>query len=197
MTQPELGKNLRAARLRLGRSLAEVAAATGVSPSFISMVENGNSDISIGRLLRLTQNYGVEIGEVVPGPGPVKEEVVRADRRQSLALKSEGLEIHFLTDTQLPLRPLLVEFAPGGGMIEPVRDSGDAFLYLLRGEIVVEVDDLAPVVLREGDSVYLPGAKGRLYRNETTAPALLLSVVLRQDVVGNGILDPMKAAVAG
>jgi transcriptional regulator with XRE-family HTH domain len=58
--QPQLGQNLREIRQRLARSLTEVAKATGVSPSFISMVENGNSDISIGRLLKLTQTYGVE-----------------------------------------------------------------------------------------------------------------------------------------
>ena len=68
MSPGMLGENLRALRLGVGRSLTEVAEATQLSPSFLSMVENGNSDIALGRLLRVTQYYGVEIADVVGGP---------------------------------------------------------------------------------------------------------------------------------
>jgi transcriptional regulator with XRE-family HTH domain len=177
-----LGKNLRALRLRLGRSLTEVAEATAISPSFLSMVENGNSDISIGRLLRVTQYYGVQIADVVPGSGP-PHLVIHPDDRQRLVLAEEGLDIQFLADPMHPLRPLLVRFEPGGGMIDPVRDAGDAFLYVLEGEVVVTVDGADPLVLGPRDSAYLPAERGRLYRNRTEEPALLLSVVLRQDAL--------------
>ncbi len=168
--------------MRLGRSLTEVADSTGISPSFLSMVENGNSDISIGRLLRVTQYYGVQIADVVPGAGP-HHQVIHPDDRQRLVLAEEGLDIQFLADPEHPLRPLLVRFEPGGGMIEPVRDAGDAFLFVLEGEVVVSVEGDEPLVLGPRDSAYLPGERGRLYRNRTDAPTVLLSVVLRQDAL--------------
>jgi transcriptional regulator with XRE-family HTH domain len=177
-----LGKNLRALRLRLGRSLTEVADATGLSASFLSMVETGNSDIAIGRLLRVTQYYGVQIADVVPGEPP-HHQVIHAGERQHLTFAEEGLDVQFLADAKYPLRPLLVRFEPGGGMVEPVRDAGDAFLYVLTGEIVVNVDGAGTVVLAQGDSVYLPAERGRLYRNHTDEPAVLLSVVLRQEAL--------------
>jgi transcriptional regulator with XRE-family HTH domain len=193
--QPELGQRLRESRLASGCSLAEVAEATDISPSFLSMVENGNSDMSIGRLLRLTQFYGVEIADVVYGPNAAIQAVVHAGERPRLASVAEGLEIEFLADGHHPLRPLLVNFEPGGGMVEPVRDSGDAFLYVLSGEIAVVVDSESPLLLREGDSVYLPGDRARLYRNDTSQPALLLSVVLRQDVLSTtGTTAPRTVA---
>jgi transcriptional regulator with XRE-family HTH domain len=191
--QPELGQRIREARLAARRSLAEVAEATDISQSFLSMVENGNSDMSIGRLLRLTQYYGIEIADVVRGPDEVSEDVVHPDERRSLISAAEGLEIEFLAEAHHPLRPLLVTFDPGGGMVEPVRNSGDAFLYLLSGEIAIEVDQDEPFALREGDSVYLPGDRPRLYRNNSTEPALLLSVVLRQDVVGPAVTAGAKS----
>jgi transcriptional regulator with XRE-family HTH domain len=178
-----LGKNLRALRMNLGRSLSEVADATALSPSFLSMVENGNSDIALGRLLRLTQYYGVQIADVVPGEGPPPDDqVLHAGERQHFEFTEEGMEFQFLADAHHPLRPLLVRFRPGGGMIEPVRDAGDAFLYMLSGEVVVSVDG-APITLSAGDSAYLPAERGRLYRNHTAEPAVLLSVVLRQEVL--------------
>jgi transcriptional regulator with XRE-family HTH domain len=179
-----LGKNLRTLRVKLGRSLTEVAEATRLSPSFLSMVENGNSDIALGRLLRLTQYYGVEIADVVPGQGPLPDHrVIHAGERQHFEFTEEGLDVQFLAEPHHPLRPLLVRFRPGGGMIEPVRDAGDAFLYMVSGEVVVSVDG-TPLTLRAGDSTYLPADRGRLYRNQADEPAVLLSVVLRQEVLG-------------
>jgi transcriptional regulator with XRE-family HTH domain len=178
-----LGENLRALRLGLGRSLTEVAEATQLSPSFLSMVENGNSDIALGRLLRVTQYYGVEIADVVGGPAsPGEHRVIHAGDRHHFEFTEEGLDVQFLADAHLPMRPLLVRLYPGGGMIEPVREAGDAFIYMLSGEVVVSIDD-APLTLKAGDSAYLPAERGRLYRNETDGPAVLLSVVLRLEAL--------------
>ena len=77
------------------------------------------------------------------------------------------------------MRPVLVDFAPGSGMIDPIRGSGDAFLYVLAGEITVEVEGADPYVLGEGGTAYLLGNQARLYRNPSAAPARLLTVVVR------------------
>jgi XRE family transcriptional regulator, regulator of sulfur utilization len=183
MAQPGLGKNLRAIRLQLGRSLTDVASATEISASFISMVENGSSDISIGRLLRLTQYYGVQIAEVLPGPAAPAPEVIRSGERRRLRSNQEQLEMEFLADARYPLRPSLVQFQAGARTLDSVRDAGDAFLYVLEGEIVVDVGRHDPIVLAEGDSAYLPGELPRRYENQSEKPVLLLSVVLRKDAV--------------
>src|SRR3954471_20515085 len=62
-----LGLRLRQLRLARSLSLAEVAQATNISASFLSLVENGRSDVSIGRLTRLVQFYGVSLSDVIPG----------------------------------------------------------------------------------------------------------------------------------
>jgi len=166
-------------RIQTGRSLSDVAAATFLSPSFLSMVENGGSDISIGRLLRLTQYYGVQVEDVLSEPSGPRQLPVGTERR-ILSSSDEGLEIEFLAEAHHPMRPVLASFAPGSGMIDPIRDTGDAFLYVLAGEITVEVEGTDAYMLGPGDSVYLLGNQARLYRNPTAAPALMLTVVLRQ-----------------
>src|SRR3954453_12512274 len=109
-----LGKNLRTLRQKLGRSLTEVADATGLSPSFLSMVENGNSDIALGRLLRATQYYGVELPDGVPGQAPPPEgEVISGEERQHFEFPEEGLDVQFLAEPHHLMRPLLVRFRPG------------------------------------------------------------------------------------
>lgn len=72
MPQPDLGTKLRALRTDRGLSIAEVADATGISASFLSLVENGRSDIAIGRLMRLIDFYGVGLGRCSPrSPRPM------------------------------------------------------------------------------------------------------------------------------
>lgn len=177
--QPGLGRNLRAIRIETRRSLTDVAAATFLSPSFLSMVENGSSDISIGRLLRLTQYYGVQVEDVLSSPDVPPQTPAHTERRV-LNSSDEGLEIEFLAEAHHPMRPVLASFAPGSGMHDPLRDTGDAFLYVLAGQVSIEVEGRDTYTLGKGDSVYLLGSQARLYRNRTATPALMLSVVLRQ-----------------
>ena len=61
-----LGGALRALRLQRRASLVEVASATGISKSFLSLVENDRSDITIGRLLRLVNYYGADMADLFP-----------------------------------------------------------------------------------------------------------------------------------
>jgi transcriptional regulator with XRE-family HTH domain len=178
--QPELGRRLREARAAARRSLAEVSEATEISPSFLSMVEKGGSDLSIGRLLRLTQYYGVDIADMLYGnDATAAEDEAEAEQRRRLVSETEGLDIQFLADPPRPLRPSIATMAPGGGNLEAVRNIGDAFVYLLEGELVVDVDDDPPLALRAGDHIYLERERLRRFRNESDAPARILSVVLR------------------
>jgi transcriptional regulator with XRE-family HTH domain len=55
-------KNLRRVR---GLSLQEVADGVGVSPSFLSMLERGQTDISLSRVSRLADFYGVYLSELL------------------------------------------------------------------------------------------------------------------------------------
>ena len=62
-----VGAHLRQARSARSLSLADVAQATGISASFLSLVEKDKSDITIGRLVRLIDFYGISISDILPG----------------------------------------------------------------------------------------------------------------------------------
>src|SRR5438105_3725718 len=67
---PQLGDALKALRRQRGYSLVQVAKETGISKSFLSLVESGRSDITIGRLLRLVTFYGAHIADLLPQTEP-------------------------------------------------------------------------------------------------------------------------------
>ena len=59
-----LGARLRKVRLSSGLSLREVARQLGVSPSFVSQLETGKSQPSVGTLYALAQLLGISIDEL-------------------------------------------------------------------------------------------------------------------------------------
>jgi transcriptional regulator with XRE-family HTH domain len=65
-----LGARLRDVRLRSGLSLREVARQLGVSPSFVSQLENGKSQPSVATLYSLAQLLEVSIDELFSVDGP-------------------------------------------------------------------------------------------------------------------------------
>ena len=82
-----LGARLREVRLRSGLSLREVARQLGVSPSFVSQLENGKSQPSVATLYSLAQLLRVSIDELFaqPEPGPAGP----ADRGLPMAAVAE------------------------------------------------------------------------------------------------------------
>jgi transcriptional regulator with XRE-family HTH domain len=79
-----LGARLRALRTGRGHSLAEVAEATGLSASFLSLVENGRSDITISRLVRVVDFYRVRITDLLDAAPSADSMVVRRNEHRHL-----------------------------------------------------------------------------------------------------------------
>ena len=126
MTQPDLGTKLRTLRSERGHSIAEVAERTGISASFLSLVENGRSDIAIGRLVRLIEFYEVGLATLFPEKPQAEIDVVRRDEYVHLVSGGEGLDLLLLSrDGDRQMTPFVAEYTEGGGMSEPTPYEGE------------------------------------------------------------------------
>lgn len=80
-----LGGRFKDVRLKSGMSLREVARQLGVSPSFISQMENGKSQPSVATLYSMAQLLGVSIDELFARePEAVKPQAVRDPSSESI-----------------------------------------------------------------------------------------------------------------
>lgn len=70
MPMSKLGPRLREARTRAGLSLRAAARELGVSPSFVSQMENGKSQPSVATLYSLAQLLGVSVDELFAAEAP-------------------------------------------------------------------------------------------------------------------------------
>ena len=164
--QHPLGPRLRQLRRGRGLSLVDVAEGTGISASFLSMVENGQSDITVSRLMRLVRWFGVSVADLVQEPDHAVVHVVRRDGRRSLRLDDEGIAIEVLTaEGGHRMMPVVNVYAEGGAMAEPARHEGEEFVLVLEGRIELTVGDGAPIVLGPGDSAHYRSDLPHSFRN--------------------------------
>jgi quercetin dioxygenase-like cupin family protein len=174
---PGLGPTLRAIRQDQGLSLAQVAESTGLSSSFLSLVEQGKSDITLNRLMGLVRCYNVHIADLLAGGEDVDQVVVRHDERRRLALSAEGIELMLLApDTERVMMPVISTFEPGGEMASHVMHEGEEFMWVLSGRVALELGG-ETVVLEEGDCAYFSATQAHRYRNIHDGVTKVLAVI--------------------
>jgi transcriptional regulator with XRE-family HTH domain len=175
-----LGAALRGLRRSRGLSLAEVADATAISRSFLSLVETGRSDITIGRLTRLVQFYGISITDLVPEAAAGSRIVVRRGTERRLHSAAEGIDFLLLAGAakeERTMLPMTVAFEPGAALAEPGRHACDEFVHVIEGMLHLEVEGEPRLTLHAGDSAYYSADRPHRFLNASpTRPLRIICV---------------------
>ena len=139
-----VGPRLRALRHERGTSLADVAAATGISVSTLSRLESGQRKATLELLLPLARVYQVPLDQIVAPPA--------ADPRVPVsAIRRNGMIVYPLTRRPGGLQAYKTVIPPGRDRRVPDTKSHEGYewLYVLNGRL--------RVVLGEYDFVLEPG----------------------------------------
>lgn len=153
-----LGDTLRALRVERGYSLGDVAVGTGLSSSFLSLVENGRSDISTGRLIRVARFLGVGLGDLLDLGTPHEVTIVRSDDRRAAEMSAEGLRIFPLVDDhdEVAMSPVVFELEVGARIRDLRKTEGvEHVLFVMRGAVEIVVMQGEVHVLGVGDGAYV------------------------------------------
>jgi transcriptional regulator with XRE-family HTH domain len=158
--QPALGKRLKALRLSRGLSLKEVAGETGLSASFLSLVETGRNEITIGRLVTIADFYEVSLGDLIPERGMEQPVVLRRGDRLTIDSPDRRVTTEPLASWHHgDMASGFQRFDVGAELAEGARQTGPEFVLVLSGELTVEFSDDTSVVLGEGDSVWFEASR--------------------------------------
>jgi quercetin dioxygenase-like cupin family protein len=168
-------------RLEANQSLGDVSRRTGISKSFLSLLESGGSDISFGRLQLLLHAYGRTLGELQTGLDSGMADLVKVAWQEWRFLHRMAPGVDSFLTSRSPDDELLstkVVFAAGAGMTDPSQHEGDEVFQVIEGEVDLILDDGAVIVsLARGDTAYVVG--GRLHRvvNNAKIEAIVSTVV--------------------
>ncbi|CAH2603134.1 Transcriptional regulator, MerR family [Rhodovastum atsumiense] len=175
----ETGRLIRQVRKRAGKTLAVVARDCDCTVSFLSKLETGHTQASLNMLHRIAHALGVNIRTLVPTQAGGASRIVRAGTRRFLAAPhirgGDGIRLEMLSGQggEDVFQVNLHHVAPGGRSDGQIVHDGDEFIFVLAGEIDLE---LGPETHRlgAGDAAFFPSREPHGYSNPGSGEAVVL-----------------------
>lgn len=168
-----IGNHLRQLRLQRGLSLAQVAESAGISVGFLSALERSRMSASVGTLRKLARFYRTNILDFFE-PAEASNRLVPADKRKVLEA-GPGVRMELLAWGNTVMEPHLFRIAPKAGSGESYNHEGEEFLFVLRGELRISVDE-EEYRLKAGDSFYFESSSPHQWRNPGRSETWILWV---------------------
>lgn len=168
----DLGMRIRETREKIGISLRKLAKEVGVSPSFISQVEQNKAQPSINSLQKIASVLGSSVSSLIG-----EKSVARGKKKVDLSTFT-GVEVKRLVPNNMAnnLEPNLFTLQPGGSSGKLVSTSaGEEFVLLLNGSLEINLDG-KPYQLKEGDNIYFKSSVPHSFQNKSNSPAKVLWV---------------------
>ena len=144
-----LGPKLRSLRNERDLTLEAVAERAGLTKGFLSLVERGQTTISVPNLLRVCEILGAPVGSLFDYPDSA---VVRSGRGAPVEMGGSGIREYLLTPATEPhLQVMRSVLQPGGGTGGAYTlDSETVFVFVVRGILRLTVDG-QQCLLESGD----------------------------------------------
>lgn len=180
-----LGQQLRESRTESGKSLADVAKASGISIGLLSQIERGRSTIALDKFARVCAVLGLAadalIRNAMSGNVLDNDGVARAGSHRRLDLDRMGISKEVLTpgmSDNFNLYRIVV--APGGSSGDElfVTAPGEQIGYVVSGTLEIWIDKRM-LRLNAGDSVRYSSESPRRWRNGGDRETILIWTVMR------------------
>lgn len=189
----QMGAALRTVREARGLSLREVARRVGVSPSFVSQVETGKANPSVGTLYALVGVLGTSLDDLMgdaspngvppaleqPSWPPVEVPLQKATGRKRLEMT--GVVWERLTHDHDPFVDFLhVVYAPGSESCAPeelMRHGGREYGHVLGGRLDVQIG-FESYTVGPGDSIHFDSTTPHRLANTYDEPCTAIWFVI-------------------
>src|SRR2546426_9100130 len=168
-----IGIRLRQLRKNRKLSLARVAKAAGISLGFLSALERSHMSASVATLRKLARFYKTSILEFFD-PSESDSRVVPPEKRKVLEA-GPGVRMELLAWGNTVMEPHLFRIAPQAGSGDSYTHEGEEFLYVLRGELAITLEN-EEFRLKPGDSFYFESATPHRWKNPGRTETWLLWV---------------------
>ena len=184
-----IGARVKHERLKLQWTLDQLAAQADVSRRMLVNVEQGNTNPSVGTLLRLSDALGVGLPALVEPPEANPVKLTRQGDGAELWTGEHGGRGILLAGTRSPNVVELWDWqlAPGELHSSDGHVAGtEELLQVISGQLTVTVEEES-YTLQEGDAMNFSGAVFHSYANHSTDPVRFTLTVFEPGV---GTTDP-------
>lgn len=178
----DIGARLRKYRLSQGVTIADLAAGAGLSVGFISLVENGKSDLTIGRLTRVLDFFSLNLSDFLADEhsnerSSTDEHVHQHESERILTSPTEGVTYRLIPqplDGQFTVMEVTLD--PAATRSEMSSHEGDECVYVLQGQMQLNYGSRTQR-LKVGDTQYFDGLLPHSFSNPTNRATRFLAVM--------------------
>ena len=194
MTEPEAppsitvnpGAALKSIRIDKGWTLAEVSKRTNYPVSTLSKIENGKTELTIDKLVRISLALGVNIVDlfaISPHSGTTNESsrrrsITRAGEGEIVSSKSGVYNYQAVDLLEKQITPVIGHITAHSleefGSFR--KHAGEEFVFVLEGELILHTDTYGPTHLNTGDSIYFDSSMGHAYVAGGDVPCRILTI---------------------
>lgn len=162
------GPHVRALRHKQGKTLGELARQTGLSTSFLAAFERGETGIAVANLQRVVAACGSSLVSLFAAGRPADQKLVKAGERPRLVLHDGQILVEDLAVVPRVIEIQLWTIQPGAGSEGSYAHEGEEAMFLLRGQLEVQLDETQRFQLEAGDCLYF--ASSDLHRWHNAGP---------------------------
>src|SRR5579875_875311 len=169
---PTLGALLRNLRAREGWTLKEMSVKTGIPVSTLSKVEHDRLTLTYDRLQQLSRRLGMRMSELFAENEDETAPTVTARRSfgdidRSVRIETRNYDYYYLC-TELRRKRMIpvitkIRAKTSEQFGELVHHSGEEFIFVLKGRIVVNTEFYDTLTLGEGEFIYIDSTMGHAY----------------------------------
>ncbi|MGS2810191.1 helix-turn-helix domain-containing protein [Nocardia sp. MW-W600-9] len=169
---------VRAVRRQRGLTLDAVAARTGLTKSYLSKIERGQSNPSIAVALKIAKVLDVDVGQLFADDSAAQSLIIDRATAQD-AEDRPGYRALASSMLGKAMTPFVLRPHPGAEDYEHAEHPGQEFVFVLDGEVELEHGG-ATNVLGAGDSAYFDAAVPHRVRRHGTRLSKVLVVAYHQ-----------------
>ena len=180
----KIGRKIRALRLKKKLSLVQLGAHTGLSPGMLSKIERGALFPTLPTLLRIALVFGVGLEHFfIESKDRPTVAVIRKRDRLRLPDRPDEAPPSYLFEsldflvTDRKMEAFFAEFPMQSKPSESHRHSGAELIYVIKGQLVVNLDG-DDISLNEGDAMYFDPSAPHGYRREGRSSCSAVVVVV-------------------
>jgi len=168
-----VGARLRRLRRMRSLTLEQVAASAELSPSFLSMLERGQADVTLGRLARLAAVFNLPARELLAEDSDSPTVIQPLDGMY--VDRGPGITYRLVPADQLGVQLIHVLFQPRTTFADALAHDGKDFAFVIRGEVVLEYG-LEEYRIKTSEAVTYTATTRHRFRNDADQGAEIFAL---------------------
>lgn len=169
-----VGAKLKRLRTDKGLKLREVSEAIGLSPGYLSQLENDRVGASFSTIMALAHFYDLNLADLLRSLGEENPPILSRPGQRAASMQGDRYIIEWLvSEPNLAMQVDVVTMEPGASSGGAYAHGGEEFAVVLEGTCTISVG-LKEYPLQKGELLYFKSESPHAWRNDGTQQAQVL-----------------------